>query len=40
VHLAGNKDNPTKLHHASEMVREDFPGEYASTFAGFAGLRN
>jgi len=40
VHLAGNKDNPTKLHHASEMVREDFLGEYAATFHGFAGLRN
>jgi len=40
VHLAGNKDNPTKLHHASEMIRENFPGEYASTFYGFAGLRN
>ena len=40
VHLAGTKDNPTKLHHASEMVREDFPSEYASTFAGFAGLRS
>ena len=39
VHLAGNKDNPTKLHHVSEMVREDFPTEYASTFHGFAGLR-